>query len=227
MELEKILRKGRNVRNALIGVGLSTAILLGAGGCGTLNAWDLVGYAADSASKDKNRSSGQRESAEQLEQIAKEQARRQHERDIAERSRDETKQEVNVYVENQQREQAPELKTYVFACNYFKDLNNDNLMTYPDEFIGIKNKFRNYERILLVAYDEKSRRGQVAKGILFNPLGVAISGDEFTYQTDGSVLYKSVSPTWLAQMGGYGNYKYVYYLNGKYVDSTEFEIVKE
>jgi len=30
---------------------------------------------------------------------------------------------------------------------------------------------------------------------------------------------------WLIQNGGYGNYKYVYYLDEKYVGSTEFEIV--
>ncbi len=60
-----------------------------------------------------------------------------------------------------QQQQREENRTYVpeelrpaqlerafFACNYYKDFNNNGITNYPEEYVGIKNKFRNYETIV-------------------------------------------------------------------------------
>jgi len=222
MKLEKVLRK---TRNALIGTGLILTSILGVG-CETMNTADWIAFAAGTAARDKNKTEEQRKSAAYLEQIAKEQAQRQHERDIAERSRDETKQEVNVYVENQERQQqALERRGYVFVCNYFKDFDNDGAGNYPDEFVGIKNRFRDNEKILLVSYDQKNKKGELGRIELYNPSGELIHEDEYIFQENEDFYILNTDSSTLTQYGGYGSFKVIWYLNGRYGDSTEFEIV--
>lgn len=192
MELEKTLRKARN---ALIGTGLTVALILGAEGCGT-----FLYSMAEGAGREAGR------------EVVREVVREAKE-------------------ENQEKkqEQIPRLRTDIFACNYFKDFNNNRYDDYPNEFVGIKNKFRDNEKILLVLYDEKSKRGQLAKIELYNPSGQLIYNREIVFQSNGNTwrLGEDFDMTgWLTQMGGYGNFKYVYYLDNKYVGSTEFEIVK-
>ncbi len=233
-KLEKVLKR---TRNGLIGLGLSGALMFGAVGCETMNSADWLALGFGSVARDKDKTEEQREAAAYLEDIAEEQARRKHERDIAEKSRDETKQEVNVYVGEEEKEKEnvyverkkePEQSRYFFACNYFKDFDGNGAGNYPEEYVGIKNKFRDNEKIILVSHDEKSKKGQLWKMEIYNPSGEIIHKLELTVPYNGIVMKTGENfdmTNWLIQNGGYGSYKTVWYLNNKYNGSSEFEIV--
>jgi len=241
MKLEKVLRKVRvlrKARNGLIGIGLSGALLLGAG---CASDWDAIAFTAGALARDKDKTEEQRESAAYLEQIAKEQAQKDHERDIADRSRDEG-DEVNVYVGEQEKEKEivyverqedkqklPELNRYFFACNYWKDFNNNGIGDYPDEYVGIKNKFRDDEKIILVSHDEKAKKGQLWKIELYNPSGEIIHKGKRVLPYSNVVMKTGENVNMmnrLIQNSSYGNFKAVWYLDDKYTGSTEFEIIQ-
>ena len=187
MKLEKVLTKRRKVRNALIGVGLSGALMVS--GCETF----LYGL-------------------------------------IEEAGRQTGREFIEDTFAKQEEQVSPQPRTYFFTCNYFKDFNNDGVGDYPNEFVGIKNRFRDDEKIVLVSYDEKSKKGQLVKWEIYNPSGKLIGTDQTIYQYNGNTwrVGENFDTTgWLIQNGGYGNFKAVWYLDGKYTGSTEFEIVKE
>ena len=234
MKLEKVLRKARN---GLIGLGLAGALMVG-GGCASLSSsdWDSLAFMMGALARDKDKTEEQRESAAYIEQIAKEQAQKEHEKDLADRSRDEG-DEVNVYVGEQkkekeivyvEREKEPELNRYFFACNYWKDFNGDGAANYPDEYVGIKNKFGDDEKISLVSHDEKGKKGQRLRMEIYNSSGEIIIDHLKRLRDNGSMVtvadYFDMT-NWLIQNGGYGNFKAVWYLDDKYAGSTEFEIV--
>ncbi len=237
--------------------------MLGAVGCETMNAWDAIAFGLGTSARDENKTEKQREAASYLEQIAKEQAEREHERDIANRGRD----EVNVYVEREkdkQRERLPEnviysdgkyepapgyewinpeknsdlsvrkkiqekeeKNRYFFTCNYWKDFDQDGFWDYPDEYVGIKNKFRDDEKILLVSRIQ-DKKGQLFKKEIYNPSGELIRKDESIVESNRGVKttgYNWDLMNWLVENGGYGSYKAVWYLDYKSTSSSEFEIV--
>jgi len=167
MKLEKTLKK---VRNAVVGVGLGAAVLFGSG-CETMNEADWLAFAFGSVARDENKTKEQRENAAYLEQIAKEQAQRQHEKELAEASKDETKQEVNVYVEREKEnvQQKPSIEPKLideydirtkkvgdwvapplsFTCSGFKDLNGDGYIG-KNELIKLSNYFKCEEQIKIL-----------------------------------------------------------------------------
>ena len=55
------------------------------------------------------------------------------------------KKSTKKYDDNNNKKTIP----LIFACNYVKDFNEDGSLKYPDEFIGIKNKFRKGEGLVL------------------------------------------------------------------------------
>ncbi|MCP6727572.1 MAG: DUF1647 domain-containing protein [Patescibacteria group bacterium] len=115
-----------------------------------------------------------------------------------------------------------------FACNYWKDFNNNNAGDYPEEFVGIKNKFRDDERIILVSYDQLNMRGTEMEIKIFNPRGKEIYSRVDIYDSNGVVNRTGTEDDmmgWLIDNGGYGNFKSVWYVNDNYAGSTEFEII--
>jgi len=229
-KLEKLLK---NARNGLIGLGLSGVLMLGAARCETMNSADWLAIGAGGIARDENKTEKQRKYAAYLEEIAKEQAQRQHEKDMAEESKDEG-DEVNIYIEKEEKEEREEAKEeesnlgrYFFACNYWKDFNGNGLGDYPDEYVGIKNKFRDNEKIILVSHDEKSRKEQLWKIEIYSPHGEKIHESKEILPYNGIAMKtgeENDMMNWLIQNGGYVSYKTVWYLDDKYNGSTEFEI---
>jgi len=233
--MKKLEKKLKRTRNSLIGLGLSGILMLGGiSGCGTLSSWDVLRFAAGSTARDENRTEKQRRSAAYLERIAREQAQRQHEKDLAEMGKDEG-DEVNIYIEKEEKEKREEeltVERYFLACNYIKDFDKDGYIEYPDEYVGIKNRFRDNERISLVSYDEKTKKGQLWEMELYSPSGEDISNGliELVAAQDRSGMCFSDNENfnvmnWLIQTSGYGNYRSVWRIDGNYVGSTEFEII--
>lgn len=118
----------------------------------------------------------------------------------------------------------------MFACNYSKDFNGDGFANYPDEFVGIKTTFRDYEQILIVLYDKTNLESNKSLQI-YDPKGNLIHEVSFMNKKGGVGLGDSEEGgdfdmmDGLIQSGGYGNYKIVWKINGQYVGSNEFEIV--
>ncbi len=120
------------------------------------------------------------------------------------------------------------LRREFFACNYWGDFNNDNMGDYPEEFVGIKNRFRDDERIILVSYDEIGRKGMKYEIKIYDPKGKEIHKIERIYEQDGEMNRIGSGDDlmrWLIYNGGYGNFKSVWYANNNYIGSTEFEII--
>jgi len=121
-----------------------------------------------------------------------------------------------------------QLERAFFACNYWKDFNNDGTTNYPEEYVGIKNKFRDYETIVLVLHDGVGERGTKIVQKIFNPKGEEIYNVEKIFSQKGCSVIMGINGDamgWLIEKGGYGNFKSVWYINNAYADSTEFEIV--
>ncbi|MCP6727654.1 MAG: hypothetical protein KJI69_06610, partial [Patescibacteria group bacterium] len=115
-----------------------------------------------------------------------------------------------------------------FACNYWKDFNNNNVGNYPEEFVGIKNRFRDDEKIILVSYDQVNMKGTEMKIKIFNPRGKEIHSGIYIYDSNGMMNRTGAEDDmigWLIDNGGYGNFKSVWYVNNNYAGSTEFEII--
>jgi len=131
--------------------------------------------------------------------------------------------------EGQARNNAQEQKVRFFACNYWKDFDKNGYSDYPEEYVGIKNKFRDNEKIILVSHDERNLKGCKWSMEIYAPNGKTIHKAEriLTYSV-GECARTGADfdmTGWLIQEGGYGNFKAVWYIDGNYDGSTEFEIV--
>ncbi len=119
-----------------------------------------------------------------------------------------------------------------FACNYAKDFDNDGVSEYPDEFVGIKNRFRKDERIILVSYLKAiGIKGRECNLKVYSPRGEVVSEDKHTLLSDliGRWFGDISGPSYanlLVERGGLGSYKAAWYLDGKLAGMTEFEIVE-
>lgn len=128
---------------------------------------------------------------------------------------------------------APSGSFYYFAANYWKDFNGDG-MSGPNEYVGIKDKFRKYEDLILVSYNLRSGlKGHEIVIEIYSPNGNLIDAQKNAYKEDTSTLVwghdrlggGTSLMNYLFEKGGFGNYKVVWKLDGKYDGSTEFEIV--
>ena len=150
-------------------------------------------------------------------------------------------------------DRVPQGKFYFFAANYWKDFNGDRKMS-PNEYVGIKKRFREDEKLMLVSHDARyGLKGSKIKTDVYSPNGdlidmvftsgytgldtswniinrntgiIHVHGDlGDTYQRKDEKNNKTSFANFLSEKGGYGNYKAVLKLDGKYLASTEFEIV--
>lgn len=114
-------------------------------------------------------------------------------------------------------------------CNYYEDFNNDGKYD-PREFIGIKDKFKSDEKIMLVSYHNLSKKGDKWIRRLLNKNGEEIHKDEWIQPHDKAMTTfggDHNTTKWLVENGGFGNFVAVYYLNDNYVGSVEFEIIQK
>ncbi len=148
----------------------------------------------------------------------------------------------------------PAGKFYIFAANYFKDFNDDRSPS-PNEYVGIKKRFRDDEMFQLILYDQRDLYGQRSLEV-YSPKGEKIyerrdfkpgcsyaktlqsprvywddhvhkdeSGEYIQVHACDQNTKRFPLLPFLIEKGGYGNYKTVWKLDGKYDGSTEFEIV--
>ena len=123
------------------------------------------------------------------------------------------------------RKEKPE--SHFFACNGYRDLNRDGKMDYPAEFIGIKNKFREWENITLVSYTPDTWEGQKETLYLFSPRNELVSKTECTIKKDGNaVRVKLDNPDSIARTHGYGKYHAVWNINRNFIGQTDFWITR-
>jgi len=155
-----------------------------------------------------------------------------HHEGVHEENMQEAREGRDVYnnQENQQRNvygNIKQEKPHFFACNYWKDFNNNGAGDYPEEYVGIKKTFIDNEKIILVSYDRAGTKGTKLDVKIFNPQGEEIYNDGFIYPRNGILRKYGENDDLmnkLIQKGGYGNFKVVYYINGNYAGSNEFEI---
>jgi len=114
---------------------------------------------------------------------------------------------------------------HYFACSEYIDLNENNNEDYPREFIGIKNKFRKGEPMLLVSYIFP-RAGQMEELNVYSPSGKLVHFTRLRLRKEGYVLKRKINTAELAEKGGYGDYKAVWTLNGKHAGEAEFKILE-
>ena len=118
-----------------------------------------------------------------------------------------------------------------FTCSYWKDLNKDYKTIYPDEFIGIKNKFKKDEKmeltldmpilgikgreIIIIIYDPKGNPVLASSTIMPNDVGTIRFGAN-THLVNN-----------LVEKGGFGKYNAVAYVgSATNMFSHEFEITE-
>jgi hypothetical protein len=121
---------------------------------------------------------------------------------------------------------------YIFSCNYWKDSNKDGIADYPNEFAGIKNRFRKGDRIILVCW----LKGTAIKGKrlitkIYSPKGKEITKDMFTIISRDDFANMVGEPDAdlmdvLFRKGGLGTYKVAWYLDRKLIGMHEFEITE-
>jgi len=128
---------------------------------------------------------------------------------------------------NQPNPQA-QTEYHFFACNYWKDFNNNGMADYPDEFVGIKTKFRKNEYMVLCGYLINNPAGDLITKI-YNSKGNEIDTvkDQQVPSNTSRVIGGNFDfSNWLIERGGLGTYKAVWYLNNNFIGSTEFELTE-
>jgi len=134
---------------------------------------------------------------------------------------------VNVIIPLQ-NESGVVLRT-LFTCNYYKDFDRDGLMGYPEEYVGIKNKFKKDEKIILVVGPYgKTNIDWILE--IYNPKGEKIMqySDTFTHPAMTQSIGNNeddLMPA-LLERGGLGTYKVSAYVNNKMVGLHEFEVIE-
>ena len=112
-----------------------------------------------------------------------------------------------------------------FACNFWKDYDADGRKDYPQEFMGIKNKFSSNEQINLVSH---------GAGLAGEKLGLKIldASKKIVYENEFRVNYdhRNILTSEqnlmeiLTNHENYGKFKAVWYMKNQEKGSCEFEI---
>ena len=157
-------------------------------------------------------------------------ARYQVAKDLAERSRPVVNVNVNtgdaktVQSENQTKRAvsksappSPPLK--VFVCNYYKDFNNDGLIS-DDEYVGIGKKFSRGERIAFVGKLGNHWAGGKGLFKLFDQNGNKMYEHDFECTTDNFTMGIQY-PTHSFKPGTYVG---TFYYNGRFRGKTEIKV---
>ncbi len=116
---------------------------------------------------------------------------------------------------------------HLFSCNYRIDYDGNGLFIFPGEFGGIKNEFREGEKLSIILMDGINKKGTHCKVSIFNPQGKEIYSLRKIYSQDKEGVGIAVDDfdmvEWLIKKGGYGAYKVVAEVNGEF-ESTDLEI---
>jgi hypothetical protein len=143
---------------------------------------------------------------------------------------EEIKEEIRRQSEGKEKKE-PEKDVSISACNYFIDLNKDGFVDCPNEFVGYgKTKFRKGEVLSLVAW-MKGHKGKKATIAIYGPNGEQvndswkITGESAYcgYLTHGEDNLKDNWVTRFIRKGGAGTYKAAISIDGKVIDSCDFE----
>lgn len=113
---------------------------------------------------------------------------------------------------------------HFFACNDYGDFNNDGVLSYPNEFLGIKNVFKNDEQIILVSYDPISKKGTKLDMKLFNSKGKEVfKANSLIYNQKGRVFSQKFNISKVNVKPG--TFKAVWHFDDYYwAGSTKFKI---
>lgn len=119
-----------------------------------------------------------------------------------------------------------------FEANRWEDTRGDNTANYPDGYKGIKDDFKDNERIIFVGHDFRWRDGDKIEFVLYGPNnGVVLKGKNTIPYDKGWFTEGNTSENLMLRMmyssnGGYGDYKIVWYDNGQPDGQSEFTISK-
>ncbi len=113
---------------------------------------------------------------------------------------------------------------HFFACNDYGDFNNDGVLSYPNEFLGIKNIFKNNEKITLVSYDPISKKGTKLYMKFFDLKGKEFAEKNFGIYPKKSCVYHFTLNASKSEVKP-GDFKAVWYLDDYWAGSTKFKIV--
>lgn len=219
--IDNIFRWGRK---ALIASIVGTGLLFGGNYINATKRDDILIKILRKGINKEIKTREQKEAADFLEEVLREGIKERDEQ----RREEERRNEIKSYLENSKKQEEIEKKSLgkYFACNYWKDFNQDGGANYPEEYVGIKEKFREDEKITLVSYNVK---GKSWKEEVYDPKGKKIFEDKMEINPNEGIVLRTSDDfdmtTWLVQRGGYGNYKAVWSVDDKYVGSTEFEII--
>lgn len=113
-----------------------------------------------------------------------------------------------------------------FTCNYWKDFNNDGI---PDdnEFVGVKKRFRKGETLRIIGITTRGGQGRL---VVNGPNGNSLHDTEFSIEGPRSLGTKDSDWNWVEPIlnkGGIGNYSAVWYLDRKFIGSSEFEVYED
>ena len=127
---------------------------------------------------------------------------------------------------NVQGRQKSQYQTNIFTYNYWKDFDNNGYMNYPEEFVGIKNKFRKNEEIVITSRNNPFGKLRLE---IYNPNREKVYSGEIKVHES---TFVKVGDDWdlmrmLLKNGGIGTYKIALYLNdNELVGLHEFEITE-
>lgn len=115
----------------------------------------------------------------------------------------------------------------MFASNYWMDFNRNGVADYPDEFVGIKNTFREDESLIIFLHIHNHPPVAIKKSfMLYGPHGNVIMEHSLTQMMGIHIGDTDFDlPPFLIERGGYGNYRVAWYLDEQYIGSNEFELV--
>jgi len=111
--------------------------------------------------------------------------------------------------------------TRFLTCNYKDDLNRDGL-TSLDEFVGIKRRFSNKEKVMYVFYNAPGRKGAKIAFFLKNNHGKVIHSFETVKNREDFYALFKCSPGKLPAGTNRGSW----YVDGEYAGSSDAEIVE-
>ena len=121
--------------------------------------------------------------------------------------------------------------TRFFTCNYWKDIEPyNNITDYPEEFIGIKDKFRKDEKLELVLdIPVSGLRGKEIQVVIYDQKGIPRAKTSKIMTNKAETIfcgrdYNLIEV--LLEKGSLGEYEAVASIDGNYLGSHEFEITE-
>lgn len=117
-----------------------------------------------------------------------------------------------------------------FCCNYWKDLNGNGNAEFPEEYIGIKNRFGSNEKLAFIfIVNDTSMQGKAFKVNIVGPNGNSIDQAAYSIPANNVMIHMAGEPNvnisnWLLSLGGPGTYKAAWYIGNVCQGYSEFDI---